>query len=582
MQAVKELWRERIGAALEALAAEAGLPSPDWRDLLQTETPPKPDMGDLAFPLFPFARIFRKAPPQIAADVAGLAEGPGTARAAGPYVNVFLDRAAVAADVIDAVATRGGAYGRSDERDGQKIMIEFSSPNTNKPLHLGHLRNDALGESVARILDAAGAEVQKINLVNDRGVHICKSMLAYSRFGKGETPEEAGVKGDRLVGDYYVKYAEWAKEDPTAEEQAQQMLRDWEAHEPEVMALWEKMNKWTMDGIGKTYQRTGVTFDRMYYESRTYKLGRDIILEGLERDVFFKAEDGSIRLDLSDEGMDTKVMLRADGTSVYITQDLGTAASRHDDWPFDRMIYVVGNEQEYHFQVLFKALKKLGFAWADNLYHLSYGMVNLPEGKMKSREGTVVDADDLIDSLRDLAAEEIRSKEREEEVDDVQDTAEKIALAALHYFLLQVTPGRDMIFDPKDSLSFNGNTGPYLQYMTSRISSMDRKAEGMGEVFEGGSFDPALLAGDAEWDLVKLLAGWPGAISQAAGDLSPALVASHLYDLARSFSRFYHDNPVLNAGSPDLVVTRMALSRAVLQVLKNGFHLINIPFLDRM
>ncbi len=583
MNRQKNTWRAILEEALERAAKTKGI-SGDLKAKLIIEQPPRTDMGDLAFPMFPFAKEFRMAPAAIAAMVKeNLGEDiPGTTQCLGPYINVFIDRARGAKEILDRIGEEGPDYGSSRELEGQKIMVEFSCPNTNKPLHLGHLRNDAIGESVSRILKAAGAEVQKVNLINNRGVHICKSMLAYQKFGGGVTPEKAGKKGDHLVGDFYVKFNQWAKEEPAAEIQAQEMLKKWEAGNEEVTALWKTMNQWTLDGINETYQNTNISFDRYYYESDTYLSGRDEVLKGLEKGVFYKDEDGSVRLDLSDLGMDTKVMLRSDGTSVYMTQDLGTAIARHGDFPFDRLIYVVGAEQEYHFQVLFHALKKLGYPWADMLFHLSYGMVNLPEGKMKSREGTVVDADDLLDQLSAMAGEEIRSKDRSEAVGDVEGTSRKIALAALHYFLLQVSPSKDMVFNPRDSLSFNGNTGPYLQYVSARISSMLEKFEERRSDFEGFEEDPCLLTGDGEWELLKSLGAFPDALQTAALALNPSLLAAQLHDIAKKFSRFYHDCPVLGEENKSLALARVLLSRRVLQVMKKGFDLVNIPFLEKM
>jgi arginyl-tRNA synthetase len=372
---------------------------------------------------------------------------------------------------------------------------------------------------------------------------------------------------------------------------AQELLRKWEAGESETTALWKKMNGWTIDGMKATYERTGISFDQYYFESETYLKGREEILKGLEKGIFYRADDGAVMVDLEAEKLDKKVLLRSDGTSIYITQDIGLAIYRNRDWPFDRLIYVVGSEQQYHFRALFTILEKLGFPWAKNLYHLSYGMVNLPEGKMKSREGTVVDADDLLDDLRDMALEEIRGKDREEAVGDAAETAEKIALGALHYFLLSVSPSKDMQFNPRESLSFTGNTGPYLQYMGARISSMLRKA---GEVPGGtavagtgaGTSESAdaarTLTGDVEWELLKTVAAYDDAVALAAENIDPSVVAAYLYDLSKAFSRFYHDCPILQAESPELVSARLALSKAVLRVLKDALRLINIPFLETM
>ena len=465
-------------------------------DVLAVQTPPNREMGDLGIPMFAFAKTLKMAPPQISAEVVKLITDSsiGEIIAVGPYINLKLNKSNEAFSILEKINTQKEEYGSLDSENkkpfaNRRVMVEFSSPNTNKPLHLGHLRNDALGESVSRILKAAGADVFKVDLINNRGVHICKSMLAYKLFHeqKGDTPETLGMKGDHFVGQCYVEFDKWSKEHPEAQEQAEEMLVKWEAGDSEVRALWEKMNEWTLDGVKATYKRTGVSFDKFYLESDTYLKGKDEILKGLEKGVFFKADDGSVRIDVTDvvgKGKDEenheKVLLRKDGTSVYITQDIGTAISRHDDWPFNQLVYVVASEQNYHFKILFHILKKLGFEWSDKLYHLSYGLVNLPSGRMKSREGTIVDADDLIDSLHSDALAAIKERGRDEEVGNADEVAEKVALAALHYYLLQATPIKDMLFNPQESLSFNGNTGPYLQYMGARITSILRKAKESG------------------------------------------------------------------------------------------------------
>ena len=585
----KEPWKKKIAGVLTKLCNKSVTP-----DELVAEIPPNPEMGDLGFPMFAFAKLLRMGPPRIAVAVA--AELPGTT-AMGPYVNVRLDRGEVVCGIL-----REPPEGRPAALAGKKIMVEFSSPNTNKPLHLGHLRNDVLGESISRILAACGAELRKVCIINDRGIHICKSMLAYKEHGEGRTPESEGIKSDHFVGDWYVRFSKDLKEETEALERegldkksaearsplmlrAQDLLRKWEAGEPETVELWKKMNAWTIEGMKETYLRTGVSFDQYYFESNTWQLGKEEVLKGLEKGIFYREEDGAVAVDLSAEKLDRKILLRSDGTSIYITQDFGTAISRHKDWPFDQLVYVVGSEQQYHFKVLFILLEKLGFYWAKNLYHLSYGMVNLPEGKMKSREGTVVDADDLIDSLRDMAFEEIRSKEREEAVGDSRAAAEKIALGALHYFLLQVSPSKDMLFDPKESLSFNGNTGPYLQYMGARISSLLRKAAGQGISVSGETGrEPCyeLLTGDAEWELVKTLSAYDDAVAAAAAGMDPSMVTSFLYELAKAFSRFYHDCPILSAEKPELVTARLALCRVVLDILRDALKLVCIPFLEVM
>jgi arginyl-tRNA synthetase len=586
MQDIKEMWRVVVAAALKKVATELGAAETIEIERVVVETPPKPELGDLGFPMFPFAKTLRKGPPVIAQAVAAAimadasARALGEAAAEGPYVNVRVDKGAVAAQTLDAALDPSSTFGRPGTLTGKRIMVEFSSPNTNKPLHLGHLRNDALGESISRILAACGAEVRKVCIINDRGIHICKSMLAYAEFGDGKTPESEGVKSDRFVGDWYVRFHKMTQEDATAEARAQDLLRKWEAGDPATIELWKKMNGWAEAGMKATYARTGVSFDQYYHESQTYLLGKDEVLKGLADGVFFRDPDGSVQIDLTDEGLDKKVLLRKDGTSIYMTQDIGTAIHRHEDWPFDRLVYVVGSEQQYHFKVLFKVLEKLGYSWASSLYHLSYGMVNLPEGKMKSREGTVVDADDLIDNLKAMALEEIREKEREEAVGDPDSTAEKIALGALHYYLLQATPTKDMLFNPKESLSFNGNTGPYLQYMGARVSSMLRKEA--GSAASRGTVRPELLVEDAEWELVKVVSAYPQAIAAAAENMDPSVLTSYMYELSKAFSRFYHDCHILNATDADVAATRLALSKAVLRVLRDALQLTCIPFLEAM
>lgn len=575
-------WKERVLDQLVGLADD-GASAEQLREALSVETPPDTRKGDIAFPMFPYARLLRRNPAQIAGSVAeGLNAVPelesegARVEAMGPYVNVFLGRAGVGAEVINAALAAGPAYGDGDALAGRRIMIEFSCPNTNKPLHLGHLRNDALGESVARMLQAAGAEVRKVNLINDRGIHICKSMLAYQEFGEGATPESEKRKSDHFVGDYYVRYAQWEKQEPEAEPRARAMLRAWEDGDETTHELWLTMNRWAIEGIEETYRRTGISFDQTYYESQTYRLGRDEILKGLEDGVFYRDEKGTVWVDLTDIDLDRKVLLRGDGTSLYLTQDIGTAIRRHADWAFDQLIYVVASEQRYHFQVLFEVLRRLGHDWATSLVHLAYGMVNLPDGKMKSREGTVVDADDLIDRLAGLAAEEIRSKGRAEHVDDVDGTAEKIAIAALHYYLLQTSPVKDMVFNPEESLSFSGDTGPYLQYLGARIASMLRKQVAPSTV---AARDPA---SEEEWELIHRIAAYPGVVVDAATAHNPAMLAAHLYETARIFSRFYHDHPIAVAEDPGERDFRLGLSAALLNMMTHGLGLLNIPVVDRM
>ena len=582
MNRYKQIWRERVRKAVEEESGNELDPA----DVI-IEIPPRVELGDLAFPMFSYAPLLKSSPKDIAQRVFDRLRRKEPAASAGieiqgPYLNIHLDRLSFTTDVVAEILKSAEQYGRGGTLEGQRIVLEFSCPNTNKPLHLGHLRNDALGMSIERILSSLGAEVLKVNLINDRGVHICKSMVAYQRFGDGITPEDREQKGDHLVGDFYVRFAEWAKENPNAEELARQMLKSWEEEDPQIRELWERMNRWAIEGIEETYKKTGVRFDKIYLESQTYLLGRKIVVAGVEKGVFYRESDGSVWIDLSAEKLDKKVLLRSDGTTLYLTQDLGTAVQRYQDWPFGRMIYIVGNEQRYHFQVLFKVLELLGYGWAENLYHLAYGMVNLPEGKMKSREGTVVDADDLIEDLERLAAEEIVEKDRQAEVGDLKLTAEKIALGALNYYLLQPSPLKDMIFDPKESLSFSGSTGPYLQYTGARISSMLRKFNERQHEFRDGVFKPELLTQPDEWSIVKHMASYPESVIQAARELNPSIVTASLFELAQTFSHYYHDNPVLHNENPDLVVTRITLARAARQVLANGMGLIGVPFLDRM
>ena len=589
MQQIRNTWKELVERELALYATEVfgtaealqGAPS------LTVQKPPKPELGDVAFPLFAYAKGFRMAPNKLAEilreRLSEKSDLPiGELLVAGPYLNVRVDISALAMEVHQSVNRDGDSYGSGDMLAGKKIMVEFSCPNTNKPLHLGHLRNDAIGESISAILKANGADVLKVNLINNRGVHICKSMLAYQKFGNGETPASAGIKGDHLVGKYYVKFAQWEKEDPSVTTLAQEMLKKWEEGDPEVLSLWTLMNGWTLDGVAETYKNTGISFDKYYYESNTYMLGKDTVLQGVQKGVFYKEDDGSVWIDLAEINLDKKVLLRKDGTSLYLTQDIGTAISRHGDWPFDSLIYVVASEQTYHFKVLFHVLEKLGYPWASDLHHLAYGMVNLPEGKMKSREGTVVDADDLFEQLTLLAMSEIKEKEREDAVGDVRATSEAIALGALNYFLLQVNPMKDMVFNPSESISFSGNTGPYLQYMGARIHSMIRKFSEVAKDYEDIAFDGSLLSLQEERELVKLIAGFGEVVQEAGRDLNPSAIAAYLYELSRLFSKYYHDHPVLKAPSAPLVRARVSLVSMVLQVLRNAYALVGIPFLESM
>jgi arginyl-tRNA synthetase len=606
----KAQWKALVQARLQNMYESTGHEGKLADVVIQV--PPKPELGDLAFPLFAFAKAFSKAPnilsQQLADDINALSDKPdGEAFSAGPYMNVRLNMDKMVSNLYRQIVKQASDYGKTNAVEGKKVMIEFSCPNTNKPLHLGHVRNDCIGQSMSQILKACGADVMKVNLINNRGVHICKSMLAYKKFGNGETPESSGIKGDHLVGNYYVRFAQWEKEvldkdiadlvakgmdKEKAEEiakannapdlEAQAMLRDWENGVPEVIDLWKKMNQWTLDGVAETYANTGISFDKYYYESDTYKLGKDKVLEGLEKGVFQKSDDGAIFIDNSDIGLDKKILLRKDGTSIYITQDIGTAISRHADWAFNELVYVVATEQNFHFKVLFYILKKLGFDWSNKLYHLAYGLVNLPNGRMKSREGTVVDADDLIDSLHADALKAIKEKGREEEVGNADEVAEKVALAALHYYLLQVSPIKDMVFNPEESLSFNGNTGPYLQYMGARIASILRKASDEGTSPASPENAAKLLKAEEEWDLVKRLGEYPETVARAATAKDSSVMANYIYDIVKLFSKFYQQCPIMSAETKELKEARLALAKATLRVLKEAMGLVLVPYLERM
>ena len=482
---------------------------------------------------------------------------------------------------------------------GKTIMVEFSSPNTNKPLHLGHIRNNLLGWSVSRLLEANGHKVMKVNLVNDRGIHICKSMLAWLKTGNGETPESSGKKGDHLVGDYYVEFnniykkevseltaagmpEEEAEKNAPSLKEAQDMLRKWEQGDPETVALWKKMNSWVYAGFDKTYSDLGISFDRTYYESQTYLLGKALVQKGLDTGIFEREPDGSVWCDLTADGLDRKLLLRGDGTSVYITQDLGTAEQRFSEDSLDEHISVVGNEQYYHFQVLKLILKKLGFSWADSIYHLSYGMVELPEGKMKSREGTVVDADDLLEKMYNTAKETSLELGK---IDSMNETEQDelfrtLSLGALKYFIIKVDPKKTMLFDPKESIDFNGNTGPFIQYTHARIKSIMRKAveRGLGT----GAVPDGIELSAKEIRLVKLLDMYPDKIAEGGAAHSPAVIANYAYDLAKEFNQYYHDTPILREENKDLLECRLLLLSTIAKVLVKAMDILGIRLPERM
>jgi arginyl-tRNA synthetase len=554
--------------------------------------------GQVTLVTFPYTKVSRKGPEQTGTEIGEYLQNALPEIAAFNVVKGFLNISISDKFWInklhDEILTDSFAVAQPN---GKRVMVEYSSPNTNKPLHLGHIRNNLLGFSLARILGAAGYEVIKANLVNDRGIHICKSMLAWKEFGNGETPESSGLKGDHLAGKYYVWFdkaykqqiQELIEEGQTEEEakknaplikKAQEMLLQWEAGDEEVISLWKTMNGWVYDGFAVTYKTLGVNFDKYYYESNTYLLGKDIVEEGLEKGVFFKKDDGSVWIDLTDEGLDQKLVMRADGTSVYITQDLGTAQLKYDDYKMDESIYVVGNEQDYHFKVLFLILQKLGKEWAKGLYHLSYGMVDLPSGKMKSREGTVVDADDLMDDMFKTAAETTEAMGKvanftEEEKTKLYYT---IGMGALKYFLLKVDPKKRLLFDPNESVDFQGHTGPFIQYTHARIKSVLSKAN---YTVESSANDIAELDG-IERDLIVTLSKFPETITEAAAGHSPAVIANYVYELAKTYNKFYHEKPIIQAEEERQKQFRLQLSAASAKVISKSMGLLGIEVPERM
>ena len=557
--------------------------------------------GDYTFVVFPYLRQSKKAPEATATEVGNaLVEKFGTIckgyNVVKGFLNIELQPALFASQIEEMKKVKN--YGFEEvTNDSPLYMVEYSSPNTNKPLHLGHIRNNLLGYSISKILEANGKRVVKTNIVNDRGIHICKSMLAWQKWGNGETPESSHLKGDHLVGNYYVLFdkhykaelkeleakgltPEEAERESTLMQEARAMLKKWEAGDEKVRTLWKSMNTWVYDGFDETYRRLGVDFDKIYYESDTYLVGKREVLRGLDEGLFVKDPDGSVWADLTPEGYDRKILLRADGTSVYITQDIGTAKLRYEDYPIDQMIYVVGNEQDYHFQVLSIILDKLGYSFGKDLKHFSYGMVELPDGKMKSREGTVVDADDLMDRMIDTALEASEGQGRAVDMseEERQEMARKVGLGALKYFLLKVEPRKNMLFDPKESIDFNGNTGPFIQYTYARIQSIMRKAEGMD--FHATQQVAELLPKEVE--LVKRLNEFGEVVKQAGTELNPSLIASYAYDLGKQFNQFYHDHSILNEPDEAIRHQRLLLSYLTSEVLKNAVGLLGIEMPERM
>ena len=568
--------------------------------------------GNLTLVVFPFLKISKKKPEDTAQDI-GERLIKETAVVASfnvvkGFLNLVVSKSAWISLLNDINKDADFGYKKAEE-DSQLVMIEYSSPNTNKPLHLGHVRNNLLGWSLSRIMEANGYRVVKTNIVNDRGIHICKSMLAWQKWGNGETPETSGKKGDHLIGDYYVlfdkhyreeisllkpKFIEQGLPEKEAEEKAKQeaplikeahdMLVKWEQNDPEVRALWEKMNSWVYAGFDETYKALGVGFDKIYYESQTYLRGKAKVEEGLEKGLFERHEDNSVWADLTDEGLDKKLLLRSDGTSVYMTQDIGTAEMRFNDYPIDKMIYVVGNEQNYHFQVLSILLDRLGYKWGKELVHFSYGMVELPNGKMKSREGTVVDADDLIDVMtedaRHTADEAGKNADLTEQ--EKQSIARIVGMGALKYFILKVDARKNMLFNPEESIDFNGNTGPFIQYTHARIKSIMRKAEAMGININGIATRNDAVLNEKEIELVQKMNSFATAVEQAGKDYSPSGIANYCYELTKEFNQWYHDFSVLNADDEQTRITRLVLAKNVAKIIKNGMALLGIEVPERM
>ncbi|MBC7124883.1 MAG: arginine--tRNA ligase [Bacteroidales bacterium] len=593
---------EKFIQGLVKSAAEKLYNQPIADSLIQIQKTRKEFEGDYTMVAFPLLKLSRKSPEEtckeIGEQLVALDKHIESFNVIKGFLNITLSKSYWANVLNTIVQTHD--FGFCEAKSDKPIVIEFSSPNTNKPLHLGHIRNNLLGMSISRIMEKSGKRVVKVNLVNDRGIHICKSMLAWQKFGNGETPESTGIKGDHLVGDYYVRFDKEykaqveelkAKGMPEDEaklkapiiQEAQEMLRRWEAKDPEVIHLWKTMNGWVYEGFDKTYADLGITFDKVYHESETYLLGKSVVMDGLNRGIFFRKDDGSVWVDLTNDGLDQKLLLRGDGTSVYITQDIGTAIQRYNEFNFDEHIYVVGNEQEYHFQVLKLIMKKLGYEWSDALYHLSYGMVQLPEGKMKSREGTVVDADDLIEEMIETARQMSEELGKLDDVDHgvASEVIRMVGLAALKYFILKVDPKKNMTFNPKESIDFNGNTGPFIQYTHARIKSVLAKATHAGYQVNG-IIQPDFISNSKELELIQLLSQFPEIVLAAAQNHNPSLIANYTYELAKEYNQFYHDFTILKEPNEGIRLLRLSLSEQVADIIKRAMWLLGIDVPERM
>ncbi len=588
-QAVAKAVKELYGVDVEASS-------------IVPQTTKKEFEGNLTIVVFPWVKAARKAPEAVGTEIGEwlVKNEPAVNRfnVIKGFLNIVIEPTFWNSVIAGIVATEN--YGITPvTNESQLVMVEYSSPNTNKPLHLGHVRNNLLGFSLSEILKACGNKVVKTNIVNDRGIHICKSMLAWQKWGEGLTPEKAGKKGDHLIGDFYVLFdkhykaevkelmetqnlsQEDAEKASPLMQEAREMLRRWEQKDPEIRSLWEMMNSWVYAGFDETYKRMGVDFDKIYYESDTYLEGKDKVLEGLEKGIMYRKEDNSVWADLTNDGLDHKLLLRSDGTSVYMTQDIGTAKLRYQDYPIDKMIYVVGNEQNYHFQVLSLLLDKLGFKWGKDLVHFSYGMVELPEGKMKSREGTVVDADDLMDEMVNTAREVSRELGKLDDctAEEADAITEMVGLGALKYFLLKVDPRKNMTFNPKESIDFNGNTGPFIQYTHARIRSVMRKAADAGFVI--GDYS-TVEPNEKEIALIQRLADFPAVVNEAGRNYSPAVIANYVYELVKEYNQFYHDYSILREENEAVRSLRLTLSDCTSKVIKTGMSLLGISVPERM
>jgi arginyl-tRNA synthetase len=545
------------------------------------DVPPKENMGDYAFPCFALAKEQKKSPMEIAKEIdlklkGKLPEGI-TTKIIGPYLNFFINQNNIADNIIKEILELKNNYGTKPAKK-DIVLVESPGPNTNKPLHLGHLRNILLGNSITKILKTQGKQVHIVNIVNDRGVHICKSMLAYKKWGNNETPESKEIKSDHFVGDYYVKYSKEEKNNPEIENEVQEMLIKWESGDKETIVLWKQMNSWALEGFNQTYAKLNFKPEKEYFESNSYIKGKEIILEGVKKDIFQKNKEGATIVNLEDKGLGEKILLRSNGTSVYITQDLYVAKKRYEDYNFDEMIYVVGNEQEYHFKVLFEIFKILGWSFGDKCHHFSYGMIELPEGKMKSREGTVVDTDDLIEEVTNIAKEEVKNRYNDIKEDEINKRAETIAKAGIKFFFLKFDPVRNFIFNPKESISFEGETGPYVQYSYARICSIFKKLEKEIDIKKA---DLSLLNTEPDKRILKLLANYPSILEASAKNYKPSTLCHYLIDLASCFNGYYRDNPILKADE-NTMIARLALCECVKIVIRSGLDILGINVLEQM